>query len=109
MTRRFEHDPLGETSCPGCRLPVFFAWNDDMVSTCLEPDDDGALAVSVDLNHIPWVRPVAAGRQLELGERLYRLHEPGCPAAPAPVTDLTARRRARRRPPLPERRAAHAR
>jgi hypothetical protein len=104
-----QDDPLGWEPCPACKRRVFFAWDAAMTSVALEPDDSGDFAVSTDRNHIPWCRP-AAGSQLEFGETMHRLHDPGCPAPLASVSDLASRRRERHheQPDTTPRRRANA-
>lgn len=99
-------DPLGWAPCPACKRQVMYAWDDDMETACLEPDDSGEIAVSLDGNRLPWCR-LTAGTQLAFDETLYRLHDPVCPAPLAPLVDLAGRRPAPR--PAPVRRQANAR
>lgn len=112
MTGVFEPDPLGEMPCPDCGRIIFCAWDAEMNVVPLDQDDNGGVVVEEDANHIPWSRPAQDG-QLALGQRLYRLHRPACPALAAVVDlgQLRQRRRpaGRRLPPDPERRHVHAR
>jgi hypothetical protein len=86
-----DDDPLGDAPCR-CGRVVFWAWDADMVSVPLEPDDNGDVIVREDPNHIPRCRPDDHG-QLTLDERLYRRHEPSCSPVLAPVIPLQSRRR----------------
>jgi hypothetical protein len=105
----YETGPMGETSCALCERTVYVAWDDQMNRVALDPDSTGAIAVSLDGNHLPWCRDTR-GSQLAFDDALYRLHEPHC-AGLATVTPIghakSARRRAAR--PAPGRRTAHAR
>jgi hypothetical protein len=79
-------DLLGDAPCR-CGKVVFWAWDGDMVSVPLEPGDDGDMVAYEDPNHIPRCRPDDHG-QLTLDERLYRRHDPACPAPVAPVIPI---------------------
>jgi hypothetical protein len=101
----YETGPLGDDFCPACKQPVYYAWDDEMTSVALDPDPAGAIAVSLDGNHLPWCRD-ATGTQLAFDETLHRLHDPTC-AGLATVTAITAAR-SLRQPPRPERRRRYA-
>ncbi len=107
MTTATVYDPglLGEAPCPACKLPVYWAWDADMVNTALDPDPDGDVAVSLDRNNVPWCRDARSG-QLALDESLYRPHEPVCSAPLATVSDLAAKRQEQRSEPERARRYA---
>lgn len=96
MTAVYETGPIGEAPCPACKRTVMFAWDDDMNPVALDADDRGLIAVAEDPNHIPWCRPVGPTEQLTLDDRLFRLHDPHCPAL-APVIPIGRARKPRRR------------
>jgi hypothetical protein len=105
----YETGPMGETSCALCERTVYVAWDDQMNRVALDPDSTGAIAVSLDGNHLPWCRDTR-GSQLAFDDALYRLHEPHC-AGLATVTPIGRARSARRRAAqnVTARRTAHAR
>lgn len=107
----YDPGPLGEGTCPACELPVYWAWDPGQVSTPLDPDPAGTVAMSVDRNNIPWCRD-ARGTQLAFDESLYRLHDQRCTGL-ATVTPIAQARSHRRVPaprrPQPARRTASAR
>jgi hypothetical protein len=101
----YETGPLGDDVCPACQRAVYYAWDDEMTSVALDADPNGAVAVSLDGNHLPWCRD-ATGTQLAFDESLYRLHDPECTGL-ATVTP-SGEARSLRRPPEPEKRRRYA-
>jgi hypothetical protein len=96
----YETGPMGETSCAACNSTVYIAWDDAMNRVALDPDDGGAIAVTLDGNRLPWCRDTA-GTQLALfDESLYRLHDPRCGLA---TVTAISRAPSLRRLPRPER------
>lgn len=96
--------------CPRCGNTIVLAlWLSDGEFVHVDPDEAGNLAGSEDGNGFAWVRPVKPGGQLELGERLYRLHELTCPALVADFARYLQRRRNARSVPDRGGSRAHAR
>jgi hypothetical protein len=103
-------EPITEP-CPACARVAVLALDDDSQFVLVERDEDGSLAGEQDGNRFVWVRPVTPGELLAVGEELYRLHEPLCPAPIAPVRNIGTARSLRRRAARTEtsRRTASAR
>lgn len=105
MITSYDTGPLGDDLCPACKRPVYYAWDDEMTSVPLDPDENGPIAVSLDGNSLPWCRD-ALGTQLAFDESLYRLHDPACGGL-ATVTPI-GHARSLRLPPRPETRRRYA-
>jgi hypothetical protein len=85
----FDVPVLGDSPCPECGRPAFFAWDDDMNVISLSREVGGSFTVTLDGNRLPWCAPVPAGTQIAFDDVLYDLH--ACPLAQ--VIPLTDRRR----------------
>lgn len=97
MSRLYEAAPVDWQDCGACGLRVMNAWDGEMNLIALDPDpDSGGIGLVYDGNPLPWCRSVG-GAQLELGETLWRLHDPACAGLAARVRAIGTARTARHR------------
>jgi hypothetical protein len=96
----------GVANCHECGRRVLFAVTPERTIVALDPDETGRIVGWQDEKRIARCRLDDHG-QLALGEHLFRLHDPGCPAR-GEVIDFQAER-LRRRPNGEQARASEAR